>query len=93
MANFYIGFDGASTPDIGLEATSLNAARDQAIVALGAYLQDNPAFAHQRHWRVDLKDGSGRHILYVIVACVEAAPKLNFASFDADASNWNQRSA
>ena len=82
MNRFYIELDGADMPEVQVDALSVDAARDQAVVMLGGYLQEHPDFGHQKHWRVTVRDASRRQLMYVIVACVEAAPKLNLASYD-----------
>ena len=82
MATYIIRFDGSDGQELQTEDVSLEQARNRAIGVLGEYLQENPQYAYERHWRVDLLDPSRRLLLHVIVATVEAAKPLNRASFE-----------
>jgi hypothetical protein len=83
LARYYIDLDGAEPDREGADFASVEDARNAAIVRLGAYLQEHPEYAVERHWRVDLKDSGQRLLLHVIVATVDAARALNRTTYEA----------
>ncbi|MDO6414323.1 hypothetical protein Q4F19_08005 [Sphingomonas sp. BIUV-7] len=87
MAKFFIKLDGIEQREIEIDAETVEEARDRAIVTLGGYLQENPSYADHRQWRVDIQDALRRHQMYIIVACVEAAPRPNLASYESVAAH------
>jgi len=83
MPLFSINLDGSASPAVEEEFAGVDEARNAAIKILGAYLQEHPEYAINRHWRVDLTDHRGRLLLHVVVATVEAPLPLNVASYAA----------
>ena len=81
MAKYYIKFDGAPEDEQEADYASADEARNAAVMLLGAYLQEHPEYAFQRHWRVDVRDHARRLVTHVIVATVDAPPPINWESF------------
>ena len=71
MPRYLFNLAGAQADDRGVELADLDAARAEAVSFLGAYLADNPGYATQGHWRVEVTDGRGVVLLNVVVATVD----------------------
>ena len=70
MAKFVISFEGRGGDRETVDCEELDDARNEAVRRLGAYLIENPAYASDGHWRVNVENGVGQGLLHVIVAAV-----------------------
>jgi hypothetical protein len=69
-AKYVFSFEGREHESKEVECVSLDAARNEAVRYLGAYLSQHPGFANEGHWRVNVEDDRNHHLLHVIVATV-----------------------
>ena len=70
MSRFFFDLDGHEPDDTGEELANAFEARGAAIALLGRILSDDPTYALQGHWRVDVTDES-RRTLYSVSVVVE----------------------
>ena len=72
MARYYFDMQGIDFDDTGFEFDTEGAARNAAIVYLGEFLRDEPSYASQGHWQVDVFDASRDLIFNVVISTVDA---------------------
>ena len=72
MPNYVLSFEGREQRLRHVECDTDEHARDEAVRTLGAFLADNPAFASEGHWRVNVETENRQPVLHVIVATVKA---------------------
>ena len=72
MPQFRLRFAGREDDDTRVECAHLDAARNEAVRRLGAYLAEHPGFANEGHWRVEVASDTFQPLLHVIVATVPA---------------------
>lgn len=70
MQKYTLTLSGRESGKKVVEMENLDAARNEAVRFLGAYLAAHPGFADEGHWRVNVDDETGRSMLHVIVATV-----------------------
>lgn len=72
MARYFFDMIGVDEDDIGSDFPSPGEARNAAIVYIGEYLRDDPGYATQGHWQVDVYDDSRTLLFNVVVSTVDA---------------------
>lgn len=72
MPNYRIRFSGREQDEAIIECDDVDAARNEAVRSLGAYLSEHPGFADVGHWRVEVESEQCEPLLHVIVATVNA---------------------
>lgn len=72
MPTYTLSFEGREQRLRRIECDTDELARDEAVRTLGAFLADNPAFASEGHWRVNVETENRKPLLHVIVATVKA---------------------
>ena len=75
MSRFFFNLIGADPDDLGVELASAEEARSAAISFLGAHLADDPEYAQQGHWRVEVTEAAGRVLFSVVVAVVDPSSR------------------
>ena len=70
MTTYYLKLMGPSRDRTPIEAEGLAEARNQAIRYLGQYLCEDPGFAEEGHWQLNIENASGQSLVHVIVAVV-----------------------
>lgn len=70
MSHYFFDLVGVDEDDIGAEFRSPSEARSAAIVYLGEYLRDDPNYATQGHWQVNVYDDSRSLLFNIVVATV-----------------------
>ena len=71
MSHYYFDLVGVDEDNIGAEFRSPGDARNAAIVYLGEYLRDDPNYATQGHWQVDIYDDSRSLLFNIVVSTVD----------------------
>ena len=76
MARYFFNLAGEPDDDAGTEFETFAQARIAAVGFLGAYLQKNPGYVREGHWRVDVTDEAKTLLTKLVVAMVDvqAAP-------------------
>ena len=70
MPRYFLSFAGREQDRSEIECDDMDAARNEAVRRLGAYLTDHPSFSNEGHWRINVENNLGQPILHVIVATV-----------------------
>jgi len=70
MPNYRFRFAGRERDEIMVKCDDVDAARNEAVRQLGAYLSEHPGFADEGHWRVEVESEQCEPLLHVIVATV-----------------------
>lgn len=73
MPRFFFNLAGQKPDEQGVELADEVMANTEAVAFLGAYLADNPRYASQGHWRVEVADEAGEVLLNVVVTLVPGA--------------------
>ncbi len=73
MSRYFFNVVGEPDDASGAEFASFEQARIAAIGFLGAYLQKNPGYVREGHWRVDVIDESKTLLMKLVVAMVDVA--------------------
>ena len=71
MSRYFFNLAGEPDDDCGAEFDSLEQARIAAVGFLGAYLQENPGYVREGHWRVDVTNENKTLLMKLIVAMVD----------------------
>lgn len=77
MKRYFFDMQGVDVDNVGFEFDSDDEARNAAIVYLGEYLRDEPGYASQGHWQVDVFDEARKPVFNIVVATVDARTKKN----------------
>lgn len=72
MARYFFDMQGIDVDDVGFDFNSDGEARNAAIAYLGEYLRDDPTYASQGHWQVDVFDKDRNLLFNIVVATVDA---------------------
>ncbi|NJC32745.1 hypothetical protein GGR88_000219 [Sphingomonas jejuensis] len=72
MPTYVLSFEGREQRLRQIDVATEEDARNEAVRTLGAFLADNPQFASEGHWRVNVETENRVPLLHVIVATVKA---------------------
>lgn len=72
MARYFFNVAGEPDDDAGAEFDTFEQARIAAVGLLGAYLQQNPGYVSEGHWRVDVTNEAKTLLMKLVVAMVDA---------------------
>ncbi|MBB5714183.1 DUF6894 family protein [Sphingomonas aerophila] len=75
MPNYRFRFTGRERDEVVVDCEDVDAARNEAVRSLGAYLSEHPGFADEGHWRIEVESEQCEPLLHVIVATVNVRPR------------------
>ena len=70
MTTYYLKMMGPGRDRSPIEAEGVAEARNQAVRYLGQYLSENPSYADEGHWQLNVESASGQSLVHIIVATV-----------------------
>lgn len=70
MTRFVFRLKNTSEAPLDYECEDITEAQAEAVRYLGRYLTENPGFASEGHWALDVQNGVGQSLVQIIVATV-----------------------
>jgi hypothetical protein len=70
MTRYVFRLKNTSEAPLDYECEDIAKAQAEAVRYLGRYLSENPSFANEGHWQLDIENGLGQSLAQIIVATV-----------------------